>query len=219
MEIALSDSICRDLLGSGRVDGGASVHEGMDQMSEKKTTEIMNEIYELLSPLQSEERHRVIQAALTLLGETQAAVSSLMRAQAGSTDAGGDWAAALPVRARTWVKQHGISLDELQQVFHLDNGRAEFIAGEIPGKNKKEKTLNAYLFCGLASLFSTGDGNFDDKSARALCVRLGCYDQANHSVTLKDKGNEFAGSKDTGWSLTAPGLKRLAALMKEMTKG
>jgi hypothetical protein len=116
------------------------------------------------------------------------------------------------------MKQYGISIDELQQVLQLGSGTADVIAGDIPGKNKKEKTYNAYVLTGLASLLSSGNTTFDDKSARELCERFGCYDQANHSSTIKDRGNEFNGTKDTGWNLTAPGLKRGAALVKEMTK-
>jgi hypothetical protein len=37
-------------------------------------------------------------------------------------------------------------------------------------------------------------------------------------VHIKERGNEFTGTKEKGWSLTAPGLKRGAALVKEMTK-
>jgi hypothetical protein len=32
-------------------------------------------------------------------------------------------------------------------------------------------------------------------------------------------GNNLAGSKDKGWKLTAPGMKKGADLIKEMTKG
>jgi hypothetical protein len=188
-------------------------------MTNKKTTEIVTEIVELLTPIESEERHRVIQACLTLLGETFSA--STPTAAGSGTNPAGDEGDELPTmlpRARSWMKQNGISLDELQQVFHLEDGSADVIASEIPGKNKKEKTYNAYVLAGIARLLSTGVPSFDDKTARALCVSSGCYDTANHSVTIKDRGNEFTGTKEKGWSLTAPGLKRGAVLVKEMTK-
>jgi hypothetical protein len=187
-------------------------------MAEKKTTEIVSEIFELLMPLPSDERHRVIQASLTLLGETP--TTALSKRPAGSVediDAGD--VSEISSRARIWMRQHGISVEELQQVFQLEGGRAEVIAGEIPGKNKKEKTYSGYVLMGISALLSTGIASFEDKSARALCERFGCYDPPNHSSTSKDRGNEFTGSKDGGWSLTAPGLKRGAALVKEMTKG
>ena len=188
-------------------------------MTNKKTTEIVSEIVELLTPLDSAERTRAIKASLVLLDEEVPTGPSRVGADSGTSpleDAGET--SMLPTRARTWMKQTGVSLEELQQVFHLADGSAEVIAGEIPGKNKKEKTYNAYVLTGLSKLLSTGAAAFDDKTARGLCESSGCYDKANHSVTIKDRGNEFTGTKEKGWTLTAPGLKRAAALVKEMTK-
>ena len=185
----------------------------------RKTTEIVSEIVELLLPIDPAERVRVIQASLTLLGD--ALPLSQSRATTNASNSAEDdvgRTSTLPPRARSWMTQNGLSVDDLQQVFHLENGRAEVIAGDIPGKNKKEKTYNAYILTGLSKLLSTGSPSFDDKAARALCESSGCYDQANHSVHIKERGNEFTGTKEKGWSLTAPGLKRGAALVKEMTK-
>jgi hypothetical protein len=187
-------------------------------MTTKKSTEIVSEIVELLTPIESAERIRVVQASLTLLGETFAGGSRHVDGGGDTLGEGDGELSALPVRARTWMKQNSVTVDELQQVFHLADGNADVIAGEVPGKNKKEKTYNAYVLAGLARLLSAGDGAFDDKSARSLCETFGCYDQANHSSTIKNKGNEFTGTKDKGWTLTAPGLKRAAALVKEITK-
>jgi hypothetical protein len=188
-------------------------------MTKKKTTEIVSEIVELLTPIESDERLRVIQASATLLGENFFNNSSRAGADsANPAETAESEASTMPSRARTWMKQNGISLEEVQQIFHLENGGAEVIAGEIPGKNKKDMTYNAYVLSGLAKFLSTGVPKFDDKAARALCVSSGCYDKANHSVTIKDRGNEFTGNKKDGWELTAPGLKRAAVLIKEMTK-
>jgi hypothetical protein len=188
-------------------------------MTAKKTTEIVSEIVELLTPIDSAERIRVVQASLTLLGET---LSTSPRHTENGRDPlgeGDDELSSLPARARTWMRQNSVTGDELEQVFHITDSSADVIAGEVPGKNKKEKTYSAYVLAGLAKFLATGEATFDDKAARALCETFGCYDQANHSSTIKDKGNEFTGTKDKGWTLTAPGLKRAAALVKELTKG
>jgi hypothetical protein len=184
-------------------------------MANKKTTEIVSEVVELLTPIESPERLRIIQACLTLLGETFPVGPGRPADSGKAADDEGE-ASTLPARARAWMKQYGVSPEEIQQVFHLENGNAEVIAGEIPGKNKKEKTYSCYILTGLAKLLCTGAPTFDDKEARALCVSSGCYDMSNHSVTIKERGNEFAGTKDA-WTLTAPGLKRAATLVKEMT--
>jgi hypothetical protein len=187
-------------------------------MTNKKTTEIVAEIVELLTPISSDERFRVIQASLTLLGETFPVSPQRAGGDSGDPEENaGHEMSTLPVRVRTWSKQNGVSPEALEQVFHVESGSAEVIAGEIPGRNKKEKTLNAYVLAGLAKFLSTGNTAFDDKSARALCESSGCYDLANHSTTIKNRGNLFTGTK-SGWNLTAPGLKHAAALVKEMTK-
>jgi hypothetical protein len=116
------------------------------------------------------------------------------------------------------MNQNDVSLSDLEQVFHIQNGSVEFIAAHMPGSSDKDKTLNAYVIAGIAKLIESGNPGFDDKTARELCSTLGCLDTTNHAKYLNKKGNEFAGSKEKGWTLTAPGLKRGAALVKEMTK-
>ena len=182
-------------------------------MAKHKTTDIVGKIVEMLTPLASDERRRVVQASLVLLGEAveDSKNGKLDRKPDEET---GNW----PARAQTWIKQNNLSMEELQQVFLIDEGNVEVIPSEIPGTGKRKQTYNAYVLTGIAKLLSTGNPSFDDKSARALCKSSGCLDVANHANYLKEKGNEFTGTKDRGWTLTAPGLKRGALLVKELNK-
>jgi formylmethanofuran dehydrogenase subunit E-like metal-binding protein len=173
----------------------------------------MTKVVEVLSPLSSEDRARVISAALALLGDTQPRTPP----QGSNEQIADDTELVLPPRARAWVTQNGISAPELQQVFHFADGEVEVIAA-MPGRNKKEQTYNAYVLTGLGQLLATGTPAFTDKAARALCEAAGCYDSANHAAHMKDKGSEFNGSKDKGWTLTVPGLRRAADLIKELQK-
>lgn len=152
-----------------------------------------------------------MRAAMALLGETveRPAAQTLVEAPA-------DNVGNFSPRAQIWMKQNSITPEHLDQVFHVSDGVAEVIAPQLPGKNKKEQTYSAYILAGLSQLLLTGDALFGDKEARALCERAGCYDSANHSVTLRNRGNEFTGSKERGWTLTAPGLKRAAEIIKEL---
>jgi hypothetical protein len=175
----------------------------------------VSQMVTLLTPLSPEDRRRAIRAALALLGDeaTDFSTAGEIHGDQGQADNN------FPPRARVWMKQNGISTDEIQQVFHIADGTVEVIASEIPGKNDKERTYAAYVLTGVAKLLGTGNPFFDDKSARALCKSSGCFNVANHSAYLNDKGSEFAGSKEKGWTLTAPGLKLGAALVKELNKG
>jgi hypothetical protein len=174
----------------------------------------MTKVVEVLSPLSSEDRARVISAALALLGDVQ---PKIVPRALGELIADDSELGAMSPRGKSWMSQSGVSAGELQQVFHMADGDAEVIA-TVPGRNKKEQTYNAYILTGLGQLLLTGSTAFTDKTARALCETSGCYDSANHAAHLKDKGNEFTGSKDKGWTLTAPGLKRAAELIKDLNK-
>ncbi|OCK58057.1 hypothetical protein [Bradyrhizobium sp. LMTR 3] len=182
-------------------------------MTQKSITDIMAAIVAELTPLQSEERQRVIQASLVLLGESPLAASK--KSTAGLSDA--DDSSEMPARARTWIKHNNLSLDHIQQVFHVGSDGVEIIISEIPGKGNRDKVRNAYVLLGVARLISSNDPRFDDKDARALCERYGFFDGTNHMKYMKG-GNEFTGSKEKGWILTAPGLKHGAALILDLTK-
>jgi hypothetical protein len=180
---------------------------------QKSLTDIVATLVEELTPLGSDERHRAIQASLTLLGEApiQAVGGTKSNEQHGAEEDVGEFSA----RSRIWMRQNSISPEELLQVFHVNEGEVEIIASEIPGKSNRDKVRNAYVLLGIARLISLGEAKFDDKSARALCASSGFYDKTNHMKYMKG-GNEFTGSKDKGWMLTAPGLKHGAEIIKEL---
>lgn len=172
----------------------------------------LTQIVDILTPLPAEERARVIRAALVMLGDSALPLDA--RDQENKDEISKD----IPPRARAWMKQYAITAEQLQEVFHLSDGAIEVIAANLPGRNKKEQTYSAYILAGIGQLLLNGAPIFDDKTARSLCEAAGCYDVANHATSLKGKGNEFSGSKDKGWALTAPGLKRGADLIKDMNK-
>ena len=98
-------------------------------MTKKNITDVVGAIVDELQPLTSEERRRVIQASLTLLGEV--GVKNLDEApdeQGADEESSGK----LPNRARSWIKQNNLSLDEIQQVFDLAEEGATVIAPGSP---------------------------------------------------------------------------------------
>jgi hypothetical protein len=130
-----------------------------------------------------------------------------------SNDAsGGTYSAAI----NTWMRQNALSSEEVGQVFHFkDDG--SFDIHDVPGTSKKDKTLNTYILAGVGTFLMKNERAFDDATARGFCERLGCYDRANHAAHLKAKHPEFSGDKKKGYSLTHPGVKRGAELVKELT--
>lgn len=181
-------------------------------MMTKSVTEVVAAIVKELTPLGTEERRRVIQASLVLLGDAPVvAAVPTSEIETEVSDPG------LSPRARAWTRQNGLSLEELQQTFHLEGNDCQLIVSEIPGKANRDRVRNAYLLAGAARLIATGEPKFDDREARDLCERFGFFDPTNHSKYVKG-GNEFTGSKDKGWTLTAPGLKQAAQLISELTR-
>ncbi len=179
-------------------------------MSNNSSVELTGKIVELLSPLESEERLRIIDASLILLGEKPAGAGKSKYLPDR------DDVAILPQRARLWIEQNKIKVEQIQQIFQLGDAAFEVIASPIPGKSTKDQTLNTYILTGIGNLLITGEPSFPDNQARSLCKNSGCYDSANHSAYLKNRGNVFTGNKKTGWSLTGPGLKLGAELIKEL---
>jgi hypothetical protein len=176
--------------------------------------ETLTQLIGLLEPLTSDERQRIVDSALVFLGQAprNASPSGAERAAELEMNSGKE----LPARATIWMKQNGISAEQIESAFHMAGGVAELIA-EVPGASFREKTLNVYLLAGLGMLLSQGDPSFPDEHARKMCEAAGCYSAGNHANYLKEKGNGLAGDKAKGWSLTGPGLKQVAELVKEMS--
>jgi hypothetical protein len=178
--------------------------------------EIVTKVVDLLDPLEPEERSRAIQLSLTYFGKSLKDLKPETEEEDREEEQP-EQSSPVHATAKLWMKQNKISADELQQVFHDADGTISVIS-EIRGKNNREKTLNAYVLEGVRNLLSTGKPTFDDQSARELCKSSGCYDKGNHSNSLSKRGNLFTGTKEKGWILTAPGLKRGATLVKELNQ-
>lgn len=172
-------------------------------------TGVTTALYNLLKPLEPEDRHKVVRAAQMLLGDVDLPLSAVKTAvsEDGSSEQG------YSPRVRIWLQKNGLDHEKLSQVFHLEGGVADIIA-DVPGKTGKDKALNAYILTGMQQFLLIGEPKFDDKSARENCKSLGCFNDTNHATYIKDKGNIMSGSKDGGWVLTGPGLSAAADLIK-----
>ena len=105
----------------------------------------------VLSPLTSEERVRVVRAAMAFLGEELPGAATAAAADQAITSIG------LPPKAMLWMKQNALTDDQLEQAFHIADGAADFI-GTLPGANKREQSLNAYVMAGSRAIVDEGGG-------------------------------------------------------------
>jgi hypothetical protein len=181
-------------------------------MTDTNTTTALTTIIEALKPLGSDDRRRIVDAAMTFLGETTKRTPAEPASGAGE-DADHE---SYPPAVSGWMRQNGISPDEVDRVFQFKDGSFE-IHDAPGGSNKKKKSVNTYILTGVGKYLTTDSRTFEDAMARQFCETVGCYDPNNHSHTIKHNGApEFTGDKKKGYSLTNVGLKRGAALVKEL---
>jgi hypothetical protein len=205
------------MVGGFRKYGTAHFISIEPKMSDTEPADALTQMIKILTPLKPEDRRRTVAAAMLFLGEPAEPIS------VGGTPAGREKMTAAgaddgsyPAGASRWMEQYDVSPEELDRVFHF-KGDGTFEIHDVPGKSKKEQTLNTYILTGVGKALVSNDRTFDDAMARGFCERIGCYDKANHATHLKNyKGGEFSGDKSRGYSLTNIGLKRGAALVKEM---
>jgi hypothetical protein len=180
-----------------------------------KISDLTGQIVDLLEPLTTEERQKIFKAVRALLDEPEASSAQ----QNGSGTDEEEESSDLSRQAKVWIKQNGITSSDLEQVFHIEGGKVSVIASAIPGNSFKIKTINAYILQGLSGFLLSGDTKFDDDAAKELCTKSGVFDRRHHAQYMKEFGNKVTGSKGSGWSLTTPGLKYGADLVKEIIRG
>ena len=180
----------------------------------KGLPQVVTEIYGLLEPFESDDRQKIVSSVMTLLGEVvKTAKSSTKNGDEGGDEGGGG---EFGSKAKRWMRQNSISDEMIDEIFHCENGDVEVIAGVIAGRGKRAQTINCYLLAGIRSLLASDEAKFSEDDAVDLCKSLGCHDSPNHSKTRGELGNSVAGSKSNGYTLSAPGLRAAATLIKEM---
>lgn len=170
-------------------------------------------IYNLLAPQESELRRRVMQSAMTLLGETA------VNAPAASADAqssGGLDDLNLGPKALKWIQRNAVSREMLDELFHLTGDGIDIIASTIPGASKREMTVNCYLLSGIRGLLKEDAPSLNESETIAVCKRLTAYDRNNHTSNRQAVGNRMSGNRPT-FTLTGPGETAAADLIKQMT--
>jgi hypothetical protein len=177
------------------------------------STQALTHIIKILQPLTSEERHRNIHAALTFLGEQPHAVA--VKQPDAHQQHSVDGLQPPDIVAR--MKQYGITYEQAERVFDF-RADGTFSILDVPGKGKREQSLNMYVLTGLGTFLATGERKFADDLARTNCDTHSCLDSPNHAKTLGGKHPEFNGDKASGWSITVPGIRRGAQLVKEVAE-
>jgi hypothetical protein len=184
-------------------------------MAKSKLPDTATKIFELLEPLDPNDRTKVVQSAFALLGAVPPDRNDPVGTLLGKPDEGKPQVLST-VQSRSWMTQNEITPELVQEVFHLSNRDAQIIVSDVPGNSKREKTRNCYLLTGIGALLATGAATFQDSQAVRLCKHFGCYDSANHAGSRD--GIKMTGNKSTGFTLAAPALREGATLLKELAQ-
>jgi hypothetical protein len=107
---------------------------------------LVNNLYDLLEPVESADRRKAIKAALTMLDDE----TSVTNDKAGERQSGGDDDSEesnegdFNPKTRSWMTRNKVTSDQLNHVFHIEGETVEIILDSVPGKNQKQQTINAY---------------------------------------------------------------------------
>ncbi|MBW5439702.1 hypothetical protein FXB41_34605 [Bradyrhizobium canariense] len=173
-------------------------------------------LYDLLEPADPSERKKALKAAMAMLGD-DASVTEQKEAKGGAADNEvDDGELGLNQKVKTWMSRNSVTVEQINHIFHIEDETVDLIADTPHGKNQKEQSINAYLLAGVAEFLKTGQTTFTDKAGREACKKMGCYGDTNHATYLKKPGNILSGSKERGWTVTGPGLKAGAELVKQL---
>ncbi len=119
-----------------------------------ETTETLTKLIDLLKPLAEEEREKTVKAAMIFLGspETSARQSTKTKGKEPDAPAEESEQNTLPRKATIWLKQNGLELNALEDVFHIANEAVDIIAADVPGPSARQKTKECYLLTSVAGL-------------------------------------------------------------------
>lgn len=185
-------------------------------MTEDPARKAFNAIVDVLQPLDSPDRKRAVLGALHFLEEDWVPLPQVKGAvQVEATEQSSEMEGAFPAAVKQWMKKNELTAEEVENVFHFEDGKVNIIA-DLPGKGKRENTTVLYILLGLGTYIFTGERKFADSDARDACSKHSAYDSNNHAGTMAALKSELTGDKKAGWTITMPGLKRGAALVKEL---
>lgn len=187
-------------------------------MKKKSIPETASDLYNLLEPLDAGERSRVIQAALAMLGEDTVAPSLNINQRRIASDLSMPTTGrALGPKTERWMRQFKVDRNALDELFHIDDATVDLISTTVPGKSTREKTINCYLLVGLRNFLAHDEPKFDDKEAVEFCQSVGAYDKNNHTSNRNSLGNLVSGNRGNGFTLTIPGQREAAQLVRSLT--
>lgn len=183
-------------------------------------------VYDALRALDSEAQRRVLEYVAGKLGvpspprnteqsrkipDEEPIVAPSSRST--ETEATGESEGVSPV-ALKWMRRSGLTPSSLSALFSLGVDEIDLVAKKVPGSGKKDRMHSALLLKGIASYLSTGVARVTHEQLKEACLHYDAFDTANFARYLKDFAAEVAGTKESGYTLTARGLTNATEIIK-----
>ncbi len=137
--------------------------------------------------------------------------------QAAETE-GSDTSEGISPVALKWMKRGGLAASSLSALFSLGVDEIDLVARNVPGENKKDRMHSVLLLKGIAAYLSTGVARVTHEQLKEACLHYDAFDTNNFSTHLKSFAAEVAGTKESGYTLTARGLTTATEIIKEIIK-
>jgi hypothetical protein len=116
--------------------------------------------------------------------------------------------------ALKWMRRSGFTPSGLSALFSLGVDEIDLVAKKVPGENKKDRMHSVLLLKGIAAYLSTGVARVTHEQVKEACLHYDAFDTANFATYLKSFSAEVAGTKDSGYTLTARGLTNATEIIR-----
>ena len=119
--------------------------------------------------------------------------------------------------APAFFARQNITEEEWQKVFHFDGTTYSIIVDDLKETTKSKKQVNLALLEGIKELLTGGVATIVRDDLIELCKKYYAYDSSNFAAHMKKQKSLFLARGDN-WSLTKPGEKRAAEVVKDLSQ-
>jgi hypothetical protein len=114
-----------------------------------------------------------------------------------------------------WARRNGLSSKQLSALFSLGVDEIDLVARTVPGSSMRERMHSVILLAGAASYLGAGIARVTYEKLTETLRHYNAYDGPNFAKHMKAFSPEVAGTKESGYTLTARGLAAAADLVKQ----
>lgn len=125
--------------------------------------------------------------------------------------------ATLPMRVKAFMKKHEVTGQQVEKLFHIEDGQYMPIWSLKATKFSKAQVQIA-LLQSLQRGLTSGEFSFDRNEVKTGCKERGSYSEGNFKANFQNNRKYFSGlDKDGFVSLTDEGMKALAKTVTDLT--